>query len=86
MSDFITEQTPLEHSRSRAYDPVRGSIKRERGEDDNNSGHSSLVSECTGDWSWKPARDKALGDAFVTFRGNPPGAAETHGRTLYHVR
>jgi hypothetical protein len=33
-----------------------------------------------GDWSWKPARDKLLGDKFVTFLGVPPSVAETRPR------
>jgi hypothetical protein len=32
-----------------------------------------------GDWSWKPERDKRLGDRMVTFRGVSKGTAETHG-------
>ena len=32
-----------------------------------------------GDWSWKPARDKALGERMVTFRGVPKCAAEMRG-------
>ena len=32
-----------------------------------------------GDWSWKPARDKRVGDKMVTFMGVPKGAAELYG-------
>jgi hypothetical protein len=48
-------------------------------------GLSSLVERSMGgDWSWKPERDKTLGDYFVTFRGVPPGAPEiaAHARHL----
>ena len=80
MTDFITEQSPLEHARARKFTP-RGS------RDDNpGAGVSTLVDDCTGDWSWKPLRDTALGPNLVTFRGNNPGAAESCGRTTYHVR
>lgn len=41
---------------------------------------STLTETCSGDWSWKPARDKALGDDFITFRGVPASAAELYGR------
>ncbi len=75
MTDFITEQEPLGISRQRRYDPAR-----HIGHSDNpSSGMSTLVDDSTGDWSWKPMRDKRLGDKMVTFLGVPKGAAETHG-------
>lgn len=84
MTDFITEQTPLLHSRERAFDPVRGHVAAS---DSTDGGHSRLMEDCMGDWSWKPLRDRALGQDtlfkksdFVTFRGVPPGAAELYGR------
>ena len=32
-----------------------------------------------GDWSWKPWRDKQVGENFRTFLGVPRGAAEMYG-------
>lgn len=37
---------------------------------------SVLVDMSTGDWSWKPLRDKKLGENFRTFLGVPPSTAE----------
>lgn len=37
-----------------------------------------------GNWSWKPGRDKALGDNMVTFKGVPPSAAEACVREGIH--
>jgi hypothetical protein len=41
--------------------------------------YGGLAAGATGDWSWKPGRDKWLGDRMVTFRGVPKGAAELYG-------
>ena len=35
-----------------------------------------LAGDTEGDWSWKPGRDRLLGDKMVTFRGVPPSQAE----------
>ncbi len=35
-----------------------------------------LAGDTEGDWSWKPGRDRLLGDKMVTFRGVPPGMPE----------
>lgn len=44
--------------------------------------HGNLVENSTGDWSWKPARDRAMGygkdSRFQTFNGVPPSAAELY--------
>lgn len=40
-----------------------------------------LGEKSSGDWSWKPGRDKALGENFQTFRGVPPSAAELYRGT-----
>ena len=72
MTDFITEQTPLQQSRQRAYDPARGDPSR----DTLSSTISTLFDDCMGDWSWKPLRDRALGKNMVTFLGVPPSGAE----------
>ena len=48
--------------------------------------HAFMFTSESGDWSWKPERDKRLGPSLVTFTGNRPGAAESFGRTTYHVR
>ena len=32
------------------------------------SRNSVLMADTAGDWSWKPARDKALGERMVTYR------------------
>ena len=72
MSEFIEEYQVLTDSRARRFTP---------GED---GGHFSALTEaCSGDWSWKPGRDKALGDKMVTFKGVPPSAAELYGRSSY---
>ena len=60
--------------RARTYTPAAG---------ENDEGvHSQLVDNSSGDWSWKPARDRALGygptSKFQPFRGIPAGAAELH--------
>lgn len=41
---------------------------------------SALSDDAMGDWSWKPLRDKALGENMVTFRGVPPSPAEMSHR------
>lgn len=47
-------------------------------------GYSHLIEESnSGDWSWKPARDRALGDHMTTFHGVPPSAAEICRSTLF---
>lgn len=74
MTDFITEQTPLQQSRQRAYDPARGDPSR----DTMASAISTLFDDCMGDWSWKPFRDRALGDDMVTFTGVLPAGAELY--------
>lgn len=61
---------------SRAFTP-------DSGERDGEGTYSNLALHATGDWSWKPGRDAALGENFVTFRGVPPGAAELYGRRSY---
>ena len=62
---------------ARKYDPAAGA-------DDGEGGiYSHLAELCSGDWSWKPARDEALGDKMVTFKGVPPSAAELYGRSSY---
>ena len=76
MTDFITEQTPLGHSRQRKYDP-----SRHVGHSDNpGSGMSTLFEDSIGDWSWKPYRDKRLGDKMITFPGVLKGMPEQLGR------
>lgn len=62
---------------SRTYDPTVG------GDDGEGGSHSSLFENSLGgDWSWKPARNKAMGygaeSTFVTFRGVPPSPAELY--------
>ena len=42
----------------------------------NLKGFGSRDTDCGGDWSWKPYRDKALGIRFRTFKGVPPSMAE----------
>jgi hypothetical protein len=49
-----------------------------------------LAADSNGDWSWKPARDKALGGhkspyigGFHTFKGVPPSAAELYRTTMH---
>jgi len=37
---------------------------------------SILNADTSGDWSWKPGRDKLLGDNFRTFRGVSLNGAE----------
>lgn len=52
MTDFVTEQEPLQQSRSRRYDPAR-----HVGHSDNpGSGMSTWSDDMCGDWSWKPKR------------------------------
>ena len=75
-----TEEYRLDLGGARRYDPDAGASAGE------GAHMSMLVDNSTGDWSWKPARDKALGPNLVTFTGNAPGAAESFGRTTYHVR
>lgn len=58
---------------SRRYDPDGGASAE-------SGAHFSLLTElCSGDWSWKPARDKRLGKDMRTFLGVPRGAAELYG-------
>lgn len=60
---------------SRTYDPTAGSDDGEGGS------RSSLFENCLGgDWSWRPYRDKMLGDDFKTFLGVPKGMPEQLGR------
>lgn len=59
---------------ARAYDPGHGNDAEGQP-----LGHSGLVETCSGDWSWKPGRDKQLGDRMRTFLGVPKGAAELYG-------
>lgn len=60
MTDFVNEHPLLNEARARRFTP---------GDD---GGHfSTLTEDCLGDWSWKPYRDKALGDAFVAYRPEP---------------
>jgi hypothetical protein len=55
----------------RAYTPADGEAR---------GIHGRLAADSTGDWSWKPLRDRITGDQLVTFRGSPPGAAEASRR------
>lgn len=50
--------------------------------DDSHPSPSSRFGDFNGDWSWKPARDKALGED-ITLTGVPPSAAELYGRNSY---
>jgi hypothetical protein len=64
---------------SRTYDPTAGADDGEGG------AHSSLFEHSLGgDWSWQPARDRALGygedSDFKTFLGVPKGMPEQLGR------
>ncbi|HEV2178370.1 MAG TPA: hypothetical protein VGW33_14385 [Terriglobia bacterium] len=62
---------------ARTYDPTAGA-------DDGEGSRSNLFeSSLGGDWSWKPARDKALGEYLRTFRGVPPSAAELYRHTMH---
>jgi hypothetical protein len=61
----------------RRFDPFGGSP------DDEGPALSQLIEHCSGDWSWNPARDKALGENCKTFMGVPAGAAELYGRSSY---
>lgn len=56
----------------RAFAPNEGEAEAE-------GGHSKLWDDSTGDWSWKPGRDKRLGADMVTFLGVPKGGAELYG-------
>ena len=58
---------------ARRYDP------NHPGNDADGVALSLLTEMCSGDWSWKPGRDKLLGKDMVTFRGVPKGAAELYG-------
>jgi hypothetical protein len=77
MTDFITEQRPLEQVRQRKFTP--GGYSAPPGTETAGGFTSMLWDDSTGDWSWKPYRDKRLGDKMVTFRGVPHGAAELYG-------
>lgn len=39
---------------------------------------SILTADTNGDWSWKPARDRAISENLRTFRGVPPSGAELY--------
>lgn len=59
----------------RAYTPTSGEADM--------AGHFGGLSDgATGDWSWKPARDRAAGygpsSTFATFHGVPASAAELY--------
>jgi hypothetical protein len=59
---------------ARAFTPNEGEAESE-------GGHSKLWEDSTGDWSWKPGRDKRrLGDKMTTFHGVPKGMPEQLGR------
>ena len=72
-SMFETEHALLPRMVERAYTPTPGEKDRE-------GNHGNLAIESLGgDWSWKPWRDKKLGDSMKTFLGVPAGAAEIYG-------
>ena len=58
-------------SNPRGYTPSDGEFEGQQG--------MLALDSQGGDWSWKPGRDRQLGDAMQTFRGVPPGAAELYG-------
>lgn len=62
-------------SNPRAYTPSDG--------ENDEGGYSTLAANSNGDWSWKPFRDRVLGDDLQTFTGVPPSAAELYGRMSY---
>src|SRR4029077_6420380 len=43
-----------------------------------------VVENVSGDWSWKPARDEALGPDHVSFAGVPPSTSEACIRAGIH--
>lgn len=70
---------PTVHSISKLDDPRRHDPKHPGSA--SKGVKLSLFSEfATGDWSWKPFRDRVIGEDFRSFKGVPPGAAELHGR------
>lgn len=72
-SVFDVEHSLLPRMVERAYTPTPGEKDRE-------GNHGNLAIESLGgDWSWKPLRDKQLGERMKTFFGVPASAAETHG-------
>lgn len=61
---------------NRAYTPTAG-------ESDSPGHFGGLADGASGDWSWKPGRDKLLGDQMQTFKGVPPSAAELHRSAMH---
>ncbi len=56
------EEHQLHLTPARKYDPAAG------GDDGEGGTYSHLIEFCSGDWSWKPLRDKLLGENFKTYR------------------
>ena len=63
---------------ARKYDPSKGGDDGE-GSGCSMLGENSMGGDFSGDWSFKPWRDKRLGVNFVTFLGVPRSAAELYG-------